>query len=216
MSKRNIQELLNDILGVDVALGTVSKLEARASEVLAATHQEVLAHVRGSPCVNMDETSWTGDHTKTWLWVASTPEAVYYRIETERSSDVVTEILGPDFAGIVGNDRARAYLILDPEQRQICWFHLGRNFQSKIELGGDAARFGEQMRAFERRMWRAQHAYAAGEITRVSYDRRMGGHALLEGNDSMPTCVAKAFLEAIPSVGGYIESFGNMPDACSP
>jgi len=173
MSKRNIQELLGDILGVDVALGTVSKLEARASEVLAAPHEEILAHVRGSSYVNMDETSWTEDHTKTWLWVTSTPDAVYYRIETERSSAVVTEILGPDFTGIVGNDRARAYLVLDPEQRQVCWFHLGRNFQSKIELGGDAARFGEQMRAFERRMWRAQHTYTAGEITRESYERRM-------------------------------------------
>lgn len=173
ISKRNIQELLRDILGVDLALGSVSKLEARTSEILAATHEEVLAHVRSSSYVTMDETSWTEDRSKAWLWVASTSDAAYYRIEPERSSDVVTEILGPDFDGIVGNDRARAYLILDPEHRQICWFHLGRNFQTKIELGGDAARFGEQMRAFERRMWKAQHGYIAGEITPESYERRM-------------------------------------------
>lgn len=173
ISKRNIQELLRDILGVDLALGSVSKLEARTSEILAASHEEVLAHVRGSSYVNMDETSWTEDRSKAWLWVASTPDAAYYRIEPQRSSDVVTEILGPDFDGIVGNDRARAYLVLDPEQRQICWFHLGRNFQTKIELGGDAARFGERMRAFERRMWKAQHGYIAGELTPESYERRM-------------------------------------------
>lgn len=173
ISKRNIQELLRDILGVDLALGSVSKLEARTSEILAAAQEEVLAHVRSSSYVTMDETSWTEDRSKAWLWVASTSDAAYYRIESERSSDVVTEILGPDFDGIVGNDRARAYLILDPEHRQICWFHLGRNFQTKIELGGDAARFGEQMRAFERRMWKAQHGYIAGEITPESYERRM-------------------------------------------
>lgn len=173
MSKRNVQELLRDVLGVDLALGTVSKLEARASEILAAPHAEVLAHVRNAPHVNMDETSWTEDHQKTWLWVASTPEAVYYRLAAERSSDVVTEILGSHYAGIVGNDRAKAYLVLDPEHRQVCWFHLGRNFQSKIELGGDAARFGEQMRAFERRMWRAQHSFTAERISRESYERRM-------------------------------------------
>jgi transposase len=173
VSKRNVQELLGDVLGVDLALGSVSKLEARASEVLAVPHAEVLAHVRSAPNVNMDETSWTQDRSKAWLWVASTPDAVYYQIESERSSQVVTDILGPDFAGIVGNDRAKAYLVLEPENRQVCWFHLGRNFQSKIELGGDAARFGEQMRAFERRMWRAHHSYEADEITADSYKRRM-------------------------------------------
>lgn len=141
-------------------------------------HAEVLAHIRSAPHVNMDETSWTEDRSKAWLWVASTPDAVYYRIESERSSQVVTEILGPDFAGIVGNDRAKAYLVLEPEHRLVCWFHLGRNFQSKIELGGDAACFGEQMRAFERRMWRAQHSYEADEITADSYERRM---AMLRG-----------------------------------
>jgi len=173
MSKRNVQELLRDVLGVDLALGSVSKLEARTSQILAAPHAEVLAHIRSAPHVNMDETSWTEERLKTWLWVASTPQAVYYRIEAERSSDVVTEILGPNFAGIVGNDRAKAYLVLDPEHRQVCWFHLGRNFQSKIELGGDAARFGEQMRAFERRMWRAQHSFTAENTSRESYERRM-------------------------------------------
>lgn len=60
ISKRNIQELLRDILGVDLALGSVSKLEARTSEILAAAHEEVLAHVRGSSYVNMDERSGSG------------------------------------------------------------------------------------------------------------------------------------------------------------
>ncbi|WP_096331377.1 IS66 family transposase [Nannocystis exedens] len=75
VSKRNVRELLSDVLGVELALGSVSKLEARASEVLAEPHAEVLAHIRTAPHVNMDETSWTEDASKAWLWVASTPEA---------------------------------------------------------------------------------------------------------------------------------------------
>ncbi len=68
---------------------------------------------------------------------------------------------------------SKAYLVINPERRQLCWFHLGRNFQSKIEPGGDDAIFGRRMRAFERRLWRAQHLLESGSIDRVSYDRRM-------------------------------------------
>lgn len=173
VSKRNAQELLSDVLGVDLALGSVSKLEARASEALASACDEVLGHVRRSPCVNMDETGWVEDHAKAWLWVASTPEAAYYRIAGDRSSGIVTDILGAEYEGVIGSDRAKAYLVHSPELRQVCWFHLGRNFQAKIELGGEAEVFGKQMRAFEGRMWRAEHGFAAGDITQESYDHRM-------------------------------------------
>ena len=173
MSKRNVKELLSDVLGINIALGTVSKIEARATDALEAAHREVLTHIRSSPYVNMDETGWIERNAKAWLWVASTSEVAYYAVKPERSSEVVIDILGEDFTGIVGNDRARAYLALEPVQRQVCWFHLGRNFQSKIELGGEAARFGEQMRAFERRLFKAHHLWRADDITHESFLRRM-------------------------------------------
>lgn len=50
-----------------------------------------------------------------------------------------TEILVDDFKGITSTDRAKAYLVLEPNKRQACWFHLSRNFQSKVERGGQAA-----------------------------------------------------------------------------
>ena len=173
MSKRNAQGLLRELLGVDVALGSISKIEARASKVLVSVQQEVLAHIRAAPSVNMDETSWTEGREKCWLWVAATPSAAYYEIAEDRGSDVVVSILGEDFGGVVCSDRAKAYLIITPENRQACWFHLGRNFQSKIELGGEAAKFGEQMRAFEGRLFNAERLHNAGKITRASYEHRM-------------------------------------------
>jgi transposase len=121
----------------------------------------------------MDETPWVESRESAWLWVATTHEAALYLIAPERSAAIVRQILGEEFSGIVGSDRAKAYLIIDPEKRQLCWFHLGRNFQSKIELGGEDAVFGRQMRAFESRLWRAQHLLEAGKIDRASYDRRM-------------------------------------------
>lgn len=173
ISKRNIQSLASDILGITISLGLVPKLEARVSEAIAPLHDQVQQHVRASSFVNMDETPWVEGRKTAWLWVATTRDAALYVIAPERSAAIVREILGDEFCGIVGSDRAKAYLVINPEKRQLCWFHLGRNFQSKIELGGDDAIFGRRMRAFERRLWRAQHLLESGSIDRASYDRRM-------------------------------------------
>src|SRR5205807_1491066 len=40
-----------------------------------------------------------------------------------------------DFAGVVGSDRFSAYNSLEPEQRQVCWSHLRRDFTFHAELG---------------------------------------------------------------------------------
>lgn len=173
LSKRSIQTLLSEVLEINVALGSVSNIEARTSRALESAHGAALQEIRSAPFVNMDETSWSEGNSSCWLWVATTSDVAYYRIAPDRSASVVGDILGEAFAGIVGNDRAKAYLVLEPEQRQLCWFHLGRNFQSKIELGGQDATFGRQMRAFERRLWRTQHLFEAGELERATYTRRM-------------------------------------------
>lgn len=173
MSKRNVQELLSDMFGIDVALGSVSKMESRTSVELAGPHDQVRQRVRASSFVNMDETPWWEGNRKAQLWVASTKDVAFFCIAPERSARIVKDILGEDFDGIVGSDRAKAYLSIDPVSRQACWFHLGRNFQAKVELGGEAAVFGKQMRAFERRLWRAVHAYEADTIDQVSFDRRI-------------------------------------------
>lgn len=173
VSKRNIQSLLGDVFGITVSLGLVPKIEARVSAAIAPLYDQVQQRVRVSAFVNMDETPWVECRDSAWLWVATTHEAALYRIAPERSAAIVKQILGEDFSGIVGSDRAKAYLVIDPEQRQLCWFHLGRNFQSKIELGGQDAVFGHQMRAFESRLWRAQHLLEAGKIDRDGYNRRM-------------------------------------------
>ena len=201
MSKRNVQELLGDVLGVDLALGSVSKLEGRASQILAAPHAEVLAHVRSAPHVNMDETSWTEERLK---WVASTPQAVYYRIEAERSSDVVTEILGSVFAGVVSNDRAKAYLVpnsgLHEREEGLCRFveieaeHTRREVGRRLRdsLGLDQSRSLSASAACARRMPSSSRLASANSWA-VSCARR----------PSAETCIAQSEREqSLTRAGG--------------
>jgi hypothetical protein len=44
-----------------------------------------------------------------------------FHIATSRSGAIARQLLGEDYAGVVGSDRASAYNWLDPTQRQLCW-----------------------------------------------------------------------------------------------
>lgn len=57
LSKRLVQELLEDVLGVELALGSVSNLEQTVSQALAAPVQEARAYVQMQPAAHQSASS---------------------------------------------------------------------------------------------------------------------------------------------------------------
>ena len=72
MSKRYVKELLRDLFGFDICLGSVSNTEARVSEALAEPVDEAGEHVREQTVAHMDETGYWMAGMRAWLWVAAT------------------------------------------------------------------------------------------------------------------------------------------------
>ena len=54
-------------------------------------------------------------------------------------------MLGAVVRGIVGSDRWTGYNWLDPQQRQLCWAHLKRDFQAFVDRTGAPARIGRAL-----------------------------------------------------------------------
>src|SRR5262249_37863503 len=57
-SKRGIEEFVETVLGVPIALGTVSNLEQEMSAALATAHAEAQQAVQQAEAKNVDETGW--------------------------------------------------------------------------------------------------------------------------------------------------------------
>ena len=72
LSKRQIQQLLSDGFGVEMALGTVGQLEQVISQALARPVEAAQAYVRGQEAKNVDETGWKEKGRRAWLWTAVT------------------------------------------------------------------------------------------------------------------------------------------------
>ena len=89
------------------------------------------------------------------------PNAVF-RIAPARHEREAKALLSEGFAGIACSDRWWAYNYLDPEQRQVCWAHLARDFTAHSE-GLDAQKeFGEAALTLTKRLFAAWDDYRAG------------------------------------------------------
>lgn len=159
VSRRDMSELVRELFGLRLSVGTIDAICQRAALALAAPHELLTVSVLSSPVVNLDETGWRTAGEGRTLWTATTPEAAIFRIAEDRHRDRLEELIGKDFAGIACSDRWWAYDHLDPECRQVCWSHLIRDFRRHSEGLALQKQFGEQGLTLTGRVFDAWHAF---------------------------------------------------------
>lgn len=144
VSRRGAEEFVRDALGVPIALGSISNVEAEMSEALVDAHEQAREKVRHAPAKNVDETGWKRAGKKCWLWVAATVEVAFFVIHQRRGKQGLVALLGEKLKGIFTTDRWGAYGEIKSRCRQLCWSHLLRDFQKVIDRGGKGAKIGEK------------------------------------------------------------------------
>jgi transposase len=173
VSRRSTQELLEELFGLSISLGAISKIEGRVGNALAPMHAEALDRVRGAKTKHADETSWRQAGEKFWMWVAKTDEAVAFLIRDNRSGEVARELLGEDLVGTLISDRWSGYTWVDLGQRQVCWAHLFRDFRKMAESGGkESKRIGEDLTLLGGALFVWLYKYRDGEIPRSQWRKR--------------------------------------------
>ncbi len=172
MGKRGIQELLADLLGIEIALGSVSNIEERVSDAVAGPVTEARAYVREQDAVNQDETGWREANRKAWLWVVVTPLVTVFKVARHRSMAVAKDML-KGFTGVLGSDRFSAYSWWDPLLRQLCWSHLRRDFQGFVDREGLGSSLGEKLLTQSDLMFQWWHRIRDGTMSRRAFKRRM-------------------------------------------
>ncbi len=93
--------------------------------------------------VHVDETGWRTRGEGRALWTTTTAEAAFFQIAEHCNRAQFNALIGP-YPGIVVSDRWNGYSHLDPNQRQVCWSHLQRDFRRHADGLGEQKAFGEQ------------------------------------------------------------------------
>ena len=175
MSKRGIEETVETLFGVPIALGTIANLEREASAALEPAYREVRQAVAAAPVKHLDETGWKEAGKKRWLWVAATKQAVLFLIHPRRNLDALKLLLGK-LSGILVSDRWGIYDKWDFESRQLCWAHVKRNWDKQIERGGKAKELGNRWLALQKPVFELWHLFRGGGCTRSELSDRMVPH----------------------------------------
>ena len=145
-----VSELLNDAFGMQVSRSGWCQADQRLAEKAQPVYEELIEAMQHSSVVHADETGWRIGILSAWLWVFTNQEITVYAIRDNRSSDVVVEILGKQFQGILASDCFLAYddKRLKDWLKQKCLSHLLKDLKEMEEnKTGRAVRFAQQLTA---------------------------------------------------------------------
>jgi transposase len=123
---RQIRALLLMLYRCEISTGEIVELLHRVVKHAEPTLSAIKEQIRASPAVQADETGWREDGENGYIWCACTPTLRYYEDYHSRSGDIVKELIGPDFAGVLGSDFYAGY---NSHQglHQRCWVHYLRD-----------------------------------------------------------------------------------------
>jgi len=129
---RQIQQYLQTIHGISVSGGEIVELQHRLVEHARPWLAGLKAEIRASPAVQADETGWREDGENGSIWSVSTPTVRYYEYHHSRAGEVVKQLIGEHFQGVLGSDFYAGYnSYLGFHQR--CWVHYLRDIHNLKE-----------------------------------------------------------------------------------
>ena len=172
LAKRPVQRLARTMLGLDISLGMVAKLERQTATVLGPVDAELAEAVRSAPASHVDETPWRQANTKAWLWVGTGAGVKHFRIAPNRKAETARLVLGEDPAKVVICDRFSAYGWV--ERKQWCWAHLRRDFQAMIDRDDGGSAIGSRLLKLSDNLFWGWHRVGDGELSWDDFLRWVG------------------------------------------
>jgi len=133
---------------------------------LAAPVEELRRYVRDAGSAHIDETSWKQGRDKGGLCVAVTRLVTVFAIAPSRGAEVAKDLLGTDRRTVVISDRLKSYDWI--KRRQFYWAHLNRDFQARVDRGGESAEVGRQLLASSREVFDWWHRVRDGTMARAT------------------------------------------------
>jgi transposase len=132
-----IRKFLQDVVGVSLSRGQLRKVCGKVARSLDEPYQDLLAALPEQARLNVDETGHKEYKQAMWTWCFKAPLFTLFKIDPSRGSDVLLEVLGTEFRGVLGCDyfsAYRKYLRLNENVLvQFCLAHLIRDVRFLVE-----------------------------------------------------------------------------------
>src|SRR3954468_13533114 len=156
-----IRKFLRDVVQVIISRGQLAKIIAKVSAALEQPYAELLQDLPLQALLNVDETGHKRNGERWWTWCFRASLYTLFKIDPTRSADVLIEVLGKEFKGVLGCDYYSAYRRYLREfgvVLQFCLAHLIRDVKFLLTLPGAPVRaYGERLREALRGLFAVIH-----------------------------------------------------------
>src|SRR3954467_6206933 len=156
-----VRKSLRDVVRVTISRGQLVKILGKVSAALEPPYAELLEDLPAQARLNIDETGHRQNGARMWTWCFRAGLYTLFKIDPTRSGDVLIEVLGKEFDGVLGCDYFSAYRRYRREfgvLLQFCLAHLIRDVKYLTTLPDARDRaYGERLREALRQLFAVIH-----------------------------------------------------------
>ncbi len=156
-----IRKFFRDILKQPISRSLLSKAITKVSQALDAPYEELLDRIPLEIVINVDETGHKDNGDKFWTWVFKAELYVLFKIDKSRGSKVLVDVLGENFAGVIGCDYFSSYRKYIKDFNvlvQFCLAHIIRDIKFLTGLPDEATKtYGEKLLAAFKSLFKTIH-----------------------------------------------------------
>src|SRR3954468_2632885 len=156
-----VRKFLRDVVRVTISRGELARIIAKVSRALERPYEELLDALPDEARLNVDETGHKQNGQRQWTWCFRASLYTLFKITPSRSGDVLIEVLGTEFNGVLGCDYFSAYRRYHREfgvLLQFCLAHLIRDVKYLTTLPDARDRaYGERLREALRQLFAVIH-----------------------------------------------------------
>jgi len=109
LSMRKTCVVLRDCFGLQLSPGGLSQALDRLAAKLKPQYDAIATQLRQAPALHSDETSWWVAGPGWWLWVFTTQLLTFYVVAQSRGRELLSDIVGKDFGGVLVSDCLAIY-----------------------------------------------------------------------------------------------------------
>lgn len=172
LSKRDTIQLIRDLYGIEIAVGSIINIEERVALALKEVSERVQNAVMTGPFAkHFDETSWRNCGKSHYVWIGSTPVATSFRIDPSRSREAFDKFSKNLNEGPVVTDRYAVYSHLKVPH-QYCLAHLIRDFRKYAERNGPDSLTGKALEKELRQVCKNHREFRTQKISERSRNAR--------------------------------------------
>jgi len=156
-----IRKFFRDVLHIDISRGQLAKVLQKATAAMAGAYAHLQALLPREEHLNVDETGHKEHGQPWWTWCFRADLYTLFKIDHSRGSDVLVEVLGKEFDGVLGCDYFSAYRKFMGDfdvAVQFCLAHLIRDVKFLTDLPDPAtAVYGQRVLAGLRQLFHVIH-----------------------------------------------------------